>query len=133
MLNVLSRFTQFTCLELACVDFSFSWKLSVPSKCVLLEFYLLFLFSLQLYQINIYVEENESQYWYYSSDDQPGEEGVVFGVGLVPPQLRQLHPRLLLYDDEPRLVVDAVIGREPDHWSLTTRLLGNHKMGASLN
>ena len=89
MLNVLSRFTLFTCLELACVDFSFSWKLSVPSKCdfyVLLEFYLLFLFSLQLYQINIYVEENESQYWKNSRDDQPGEEGVVFGVVLVLPQ-----------------------------------------------
>ena len=118
MQDVLSRFSQFTCWELACVDFSFSWKLSIPSKCdfyVLLEFYLIFLLCLQLYQINIYVEENESQYWYYSSDDQPGEESIVLGVGLVPPQLRQLHPRLLLYDDEPRLVVDAVIGRKPDH------------------
>ena len=81
---------------------------------VLLEFYLIFLLCLQLYQINIYVEENESQYWYYSSDEQPGEEGVVFGVVLVLPQPCQLHPCLLLHPHPPRLVVDGLIGAKPD-------------------
>ena len=115
-------FKWFTCSGLACADFSFSLKLSDPSKLYLRFIRILYSFPslFPAYQIYIDVEENESQYWYNSRDEEPGEEGVVFSVVLVPPQLWQLHPGLLLYSDQHRLVDAGVIGGEPDDGPLVS-------------